>query len=128
MAQIQQNIFLANQKIEKLRYQLSQYKTLLGVCPFNKEMLKGDRGLRGKDFKFEDFTEQQLTDLEGKSSYEIWLESGKTGDVIDFISDVTYLNTMSFNLNEGDLIVNNYQGNTIEIIDGELVLNNILEN
>ena len=40
-------------EIERLRYQLAQYKTLLGICPFDKEELKGDqgepgpRGLRG---------------------------------------------------------------------------------
>ena len=38
------NVVLQKLEIDKLRYQLSQYKTLLGVCPFNKEELKGDKG------------------------------------------------------------------------------------
>ena len=48
------NVFFLNQEIERLRYQLSQYKTLLGVAPFDKIALKGDkgdvgpRGLRGE--------------------------------------------------------------------------------
>ena len=48
------NVFSLNQEIERLRYQLSQYKTLLGVAPFDKIALKGDkgdvgpRGLRGE--------------------------------------------------------------------------------
>ena len=43
------NVVLQRLEIEKLRYQLSQYKTLLGVCPFNKEELKGDKGDTGRD-------------------------------------------------------------------------------
>ena len=36
------NVVLQRLEIDKLRYQLSQYKTLLGVCPFDKDVLKGD--------------------------------------------------------------------------------------
>ena len=48
------NFFSLTKEIERLKYQLLQYKTLLGVAPFQKEELKGDpgpegpRGLRGE--------------------------------------------------------------------------------
>ena len=32
--------FTLLQEIEKLRYKLKQFETLLGVCPFNKEDIK----------------------------------------------------------------------------------------
>ena len=35
--------FTLLQEIERLRYCLSQYETLLGVKPFDKELLKGDK-------------------------------------------------------------------------------------
>ena len=41
------NVVLQRLEIDKLRYQLSQYKTLLGVCPFDKDVLKGDVGPPG---------------------------------------------------------------------------------
>ena len=48
------DILTLQKEIERLRYQLLQYKTLLGVSPFSKQELKGDqggigpRGLRGE--------------------------------------------------------------------------------
>ena len=50
-------------EIERLRYQLAQYKTLLGICPFDKEELKGDQGEPGP---------RGLRGLQG--------EKGETGD------------------------------------------------
>ena len=35
--------FTLLQEIERLRHCLSQYETLLGVKPFDKELLKGDK-------------------------------------------------------------------------------------
>lgn len=43
------NQLVLMQKIEKLKYQLLQYKTLLGVCPFKKEDIKGDPGPIGPE-------------------------------------------------------------------------------
>lgn len=42
------NLLDALVEIEKLRYQLRQYKTLLGIEPFNIELLKGDKGDKGE--------------------------------------------------------------------------------
>lgn len=42
------NQLVLMQKVEKLKYQLLQYQTLLGVCPFDKEKLKGDPGPPGE--------------------------------------------------------------------------------
>ena len=59
-------------EVEKLKYQLLQYKTLLGVCPFDPEELRGPQGIqgprgytgpKGEDFKFEDFTIEQIESL-----------------------------------------------------------------
>ena len=59
-------------EVEKLKYQLLQYKTLLGVCPFDPEELRGPQGIqgprgytgpKGEDFKFEDFTMEQIESL-----------------------------------------------------------------
>ena len=41
------NVVLQKLEIDKLRYQLTQYRTLLGVCPFDKDVLKGDVGPPG---------------------------------------------------------------------------------
>ena len=43
--------FTLLQEIEKLRYKLRQFETLLGVCPFDPEILKGDPGLPGENGK-----------------------------------------------------------------------------
>lgn len=65
MAQIKPNINSSSKlelikAVENLRYQLSQYETLLGVKPFIKEDLKG------ADFTFEMFTLEQLESLKLK--------------------------------------------------------------
>ena len=67
------NQLVLMQKIEKLKYQLLQYKTLLGVCPFKKEDLKGDPGPPGPpgekgadgNMTFEEFTPEQLELIRG---------------------------------------------------------------
>ena len=64
------NQLVLMQKVEKLKYQLLQYQTLLGVCPFNKEELKGDPGPPGErgvdgNITFEEFTPEQLELLRG---------------------------------------------------------------
>ena len=59
----------------------------------------------------------------GLSSYEIWLSLGNVGSKIDFIKDVTYLNSMKLSIVDGELIIEDYAGDTVELIDGELVLN-----
>ena len=54
-------------EIDKLRYKLSQYKTLLGIEPFDKDLLKGDegkKGERGKAFYYTDFTPEQIKELQ----------------------------------------------------------------
>ena len=42
------NKLILIKEIENLKYFLKQYQTLLGVCPFNKEELKGDPGPPGE--------------------------------------------------------------------------------
>lgn len=61
----------------------------------------------------------------GKDTYETWLEiQGNEGkSVIEFIADVSYLNSMELSIVDGELIVENYMGDSIEVIDGELILN-----
>ena len=61
----------------------------------------------------------------GKDTYETWLEiPGNEGkSVIEFIQDVSYLNSMELSIVDGELIVENYMGDSIEVIDGELILN-----
>lgn len=41
-----QTLFLLKQ-IEDLKYKLKQFQTLLGICPFDREELKGDQGPQG---------------------------------------------------------------------------------
>lgn len=55
--------------IENLKHQVSQYETLLGVTPFDKELLKGDKGdigiqgEKGNPFLYKDFTQAQLEEF-----------------------------------------------------------------
>ena len=59
--------FTLLQEIERLRHCLSQYETLLGVKPFDKELLKGDRGDkgdRGKALYYTDLTPEQIDELQ----------------------------------------------------------------
>ena len=59
--------FTLLQEIERLRYCLSQYETLLGVKPFDKELLKGDKGDkgdRGKALYYTDLTPEQIKELQ----------------------------------------------------------------
>ena len=59
--------FTLLQEIERLRYCLSQYETLLGVKPFDKELLKGDKGDkgdRGKALYYTDLTPEQVAELQ----------------------------------------------------------------
>ena len=44
---INTNKFILLQELDKLRYHLKQYQTLLGVCPFDPESLRGPQGLQG---------------------------------------------------------------------------------
>ena len=59
----------------------------------------------------------------GLSAYEVWLSLGNVGSEIDFLNDVTYLNSMKLSIIDGELIVEDYVGDTAKLIDGELVLN-----
>ena len=61
----------------------------------------------------------------GKDTYETWLEiEGNEGkSVIEFIKDVSYLNSMQLSIVDGELIVDNYMGDSAELVDGELILN-----
>ena len=59
--------FTLLQEIERLRHCLSQYETLLGIKPFDKELLKGDKGDkgdRGKALYYTDLTPEQITELQ----------------------------------------------------------------
>ena len=59
--------FTLLQEIERLRYCLSQYETLLGVKPFDKDLLKGDKGDkgdRGKALYYTDLTPEQVAELQ----------------------------------------------------------------
>ena len=62
---------------------------------------------------------------QGLSAYEVWLSLGNVGSEIDFFKSITYLNTMKLSIIDGELIIEDYSGDTAEIIDGELVLNNL---
>ena len=43
-----QTLLLLKQ-LEDLKHKLRQFQTLLGICPFDKEELKGDKGDTGRD-------------------------------------------------------------------------------
>lgn len=45
------NSFLLWNKIKELKYKLRQFETLLGVCPFNLEDIKGEKGDKGEKVK-----------------------------------------------------------------------------
>ena len=70
--------FTLLQEIEKLRYKLRQFETLLGVCPFNKEDIKGDTGPQGPpgekgedgNMTFGELTPEQLDLIRGPQGPE----------------------------------------------------------
>ena len=58
-----------------------------------------------------------------KNNYELWLAQGNIGTVIDYLNDISVYNAMILSIVDGELIVDNYLGDSAELVDGELILN-----
>lgn len=58
------NPLLLWNKIKELKHQLKQFETLLGICPFNLEDIKGEKGDKGDIFSYADFTPTQIAELQ----------------------------------------------------------------
>lgn len=71
--------------INNLKYQVAQYETLLGVAPFDKDLLKGDKG---NPFTYSDFTPSQLQALKGESGSIVTIQN-VGGTLTWFIDGVT---------------------------------------
>lgn len=118
-------------EVKKLKYQLLQYRTLLGVCPFKKEDIQGDPGPEGPQGPPGEKGEKGDTGEPGEQGIPgLPGAKGDKGDSFKYsdftpeqINGLKPISTFNFQMVNGELIVQDGTGFQVDLVNGELIIN-----